>query len=281
MRLPLYEPPDRDVLWRVNAHGRERVPPGRGYWFDNTGRPPAGLVVAQATLAGQMVYRDAAGEHPVGPGQVVVFVYGERSSYGLADPQRERRAYRCQWVNLQGAGLVEHADALRRQHGPVIDAGLRSPALAEMDELARLASPTSQAPARHVAEAVHRFVMRLFEVAEQSRERTMSPAQRAAQQIIRRPTQAWALKELAAQHGCSREHLSRVFHDQTGRTPAAYIAEARLQRARQLIEQTELPITAIAAQSGFTNAHTLARQVRHATGQSPTALRDTTKRRSD
>ena len=271
MKLPLYEPAERDALWRVLAHGRQRVPPGRPYWFDNAPRRPAGLVVVQATLEGAMVYREAGGEHTVGPGQVVVFTYGEQSSYGLPVPSR--RAYACCWLNFQGAGLREHADALRRQHGPVIDAGLRSPFLTEMDELIESAEPSSTLAGRAMASAVHHLFMHLFELAEQHQQRMLSPAQRAVQQIVRRPTQPWALKELAARHGCSREHLSRVFREQTGRTPAAYLAEARLRRALQLIEQTELPITAVAAQSGYASAHTLTRQVRDATGRSPTALR--------
>jgi len=273
MRLPLYEPPDRDALWRVVAHGRQRIPPGRPYWFDNATRQPAGLVIVQVTLDGHMVYRDPTGEHTVSPGQVVVFTYGERSSYGLPAPSRH--AYACYWLNLLGAGLREHADALRRQHGPVIDVGLRSTLITHMDQLIESSGPTSTLAARDMAAAVHHLVMHLFELAERTQEQTMSPAQRAVQQIVRRPTQAWSLKELAARYGCSREHLSRVFREQTGRTPAAHLAEARLRRALQLIEQTELPITAVAAQSGFASAHTLARQVRHATGHSPTALRHT------
>lgn len=277
MKLPLHEMGEREVLWRVVAHGRERVPAGRPYWYDNQPRRPAGLTVVQATLGGEMIYRDASGEHTVGPGQLVTFVHGERSSYGLVQPQR--RAYVCCWLNLQGAGLVEHVDALRRQHGPVIDAGLRSALLAEMDALMESAGPASPMVERDMAAAVHRLLMHLWELAERRQEQAMSPVQRAVRQIVRQPTQPWAMKELADRYGCSREHLSRMFREQTGRTPAAYIAAARLRRAVQLVEQTELPITAIAAQSGFTSAHTLTRQVRAATGQSPTALREAARRR--
>lgn len=279
MRLPLYQPPEAETLWRVVVSGQGRVPPGRAYWFDNARREPAGTVVVQITLAGRMVLRDALGEHAVEPGQLVVFVLGEPTSYGLTDRLRAARAgYASRWLNMQGAGLRAHADALRRQHGPVLNVGLRGPLLAQMDELAQMAAPAAPVAPRDMAAAVHRFWMQLFELAEQRQQQTMSPAERAVQEIVRRPLQPWSLKELADRYQCSREHLSRLFRQRTGRTPAAYIADARLRRAIQLIEQTELPITAIVAQAGYTNTHTLARHIRHATGHSPTALRHATQR---
>ena len=277
MRLPLYEPPEAEVLWRVMAHGRQRVAPGRGYWYDNHQRAPLGTVVVQASLAGQIVLRDAAGEHPVGPGQVVVFAYGEPTSYGLPAPSRQ--PYVCRWLNLQGAGLDAHIDALRRQHGPVLDVGTSGAVPAAMDELAELAGPDSRAAQRDTAAAVHRLIMALFEAGERRQQQAMSPVERAVEQIVRRPAQPWSLQQLADQHGCSREHLSRVFHARTGQTPAQYIAAARLRRALQLIEQTELPIHAVAAQAGFATTHTLTRQVRDATGRSPSALRAEAHRR--
>lgn len=272
MPLELYQPPESRVLWRVSAFGRQRVPPGRPYWFDNADRTPAGSVVLQVTLGGRMVLRDARGEHAVGPGQLVTFTYGEPTSYGLPAPSDE--PYVCQWVNLEGAGLPEHLAVFRRMHGPVIDLGPGRPLLHEMDELMSLAAPRISAGDVDVANAVHRLVMHLFHHAERSVRETLTPVERAVEELLRHPTRPWSLKQVADRYGISREHLSRVFHQRVGRTPAAFLGQARLDHALRLLEQTDLPMAAIAEQAGYASVHTMARQVRQATGCAPTMLRD-------
>jgi transcriptional regulator GlxA family with amidase domain len=42
-----------------------------------------------------------------------------------------------------------------------------------------------------------------------------------------------------------------VFSAETGLTPAKFVERARLERARQLIEDTALPLLAVASRSGF------------------------------
>ena len=50
------------------------------------------------------------------------------------------------------------------------------------------------------------------------------------------------LLELAAECGCSRIHLLRVFHATTALTPHHYVLRRCVERARQLLEQTDLSI---------------------------------------
>lgn len=56
---------------------------------------------------------------------------------------------------------------------------------------------------------------------------------------------------LAARAGMSPRNFARVFQAETKSTPAKYVERARLEHARQLIEQTGLPLTTIARRSGF------------------------------
>jgi transcriptional regulator GlxA family with amidase domain len=64
---------------------------------------------------------------------------------------------------------------------------------------------------------------------------------------------------LAAQAGMSPRNFARVFSADTGLTPAKYVERARLERARQLIEDTTLPLLAIADRSGFESDQQLRR----------------------
>jgi AraC-like DNA-binding protein len=272
MRLTLYESPQSSVVWRVMGFGRERAVPGRHYWFDNRQRRPEHESVIQATLAGQILYRDEAGDRVSRPGSLLLFGFGEASHYG--QPQRLEQPYECQWLNLQGAGLREHLNVLRRRHGSVLDVGLRSPLLRQMDEILQMVQPARRTPTLIIAGAVHQFVLALLQHAQQALDESMTPARRAVEAMLQQPHQPWSLKALADQFGCSREHLTRTFRQQTGRSPAAYLNEQKLQRALRLITQTALPMQAIAQQCGYASVHTMARQVRARTGRSPVAARE-------
>ena len=260
------------MLWRVTAAGRQRVAVGRRYWFDNRSRQPAGSVVVQATLQGRILFRHKEREQTVEAGDLLLFNWGEPSSYGQPTPLAE--PYVCEWVQLSGAGLVEHLAVLRRRHGSVLRMGNDTAMLIELCTLAAVAQPLASTGSVDAAHAVHRFVMRLFEFAQQRREQQLAPVERAVEQMLRTPTLPWSLSLWAEQFDCSREHLSRVFRQRIGKPPAEWIAAARLRQAMQLLTTTELSVSAIARQCGYLSVHTLARQVRAATGKAPTAMRE-------
>jgi len=63
----------------------------------------------------------------------------------------------------------------------------------------------------------------------------------------------WTLPELAAMSGYSVNHLIQLFRRETGRAPYAYITELRLQAARNLLMNSDLPVTHIAEECGFSS----------------------------
>lgn len=262
------------VLWRAGVCDRQVIAPGRYYgWTSNKGREPDQTVVVQATLAGEAVLEDAAGVHLSAPGSLMLFVYGEFTSYRKVN---RASVYDGQWVNLEGAGLIAHIDVLRRRHGPVLNLGNIDIVLAEMDELTALAHPSS--PRRSddpvvIARAVHALIMRLFELSERATHRTSRRVDMAVALVLRQPTRPWSIKEYASHYGVSREHLSRVFQQKTGQSVHAWIAAARLREAMRLLQETDLPISQVACQAGYVSPHHLARCVRTAKGCAPTEVR--------
>lgn len=66
-----------------------------------------------------------------------------------------------------------------------------------------------------------------------------------------------SLMELARTLGISTTRLKRGFREVFGTTVTATLSEARLNLARQLLEQGELPLKAIAPQCGFSDAASL------------------------
>lgn len=74
---------------------------------------------------------------------------------------------------------------------------------------------------------------------------------------------------IAEASGLSKRQLERLFRDKLGKTPSRYYLELRLDRARLLLRQTEMPILQVAVASGFHSASYFARCYRSQFGHSP------------
>lgn len=78
---------------------------------------------------------------------------------------------------------------------------------------------------------------------------------------------------LARYIGLSRRQLERLFRRHLGRTPAQYYLETRLERARHLLYQTDMPIMSIACATGFVSASHFTTCYRQLFGKTPKAER--------
>ncbi len=79
---------------------------------------------------------------------------------------------------------------------------------------------------------------------------------------------------LAARTLMSPRHFARVFKQEVGATPAGYVEALRLERARALLETTELQLAEIAARCGFGTVETLRRSFARQLRTSPSAYRE-------
>lgn len=77
----------------------------------------------------------------------------------------------------------------------------------------------------------------------------------------------------------SRSSLERRFREHLGRTPLAEIHRSRVDRARELLVQTDLSVEEVAWRSGFTRPQRLATVFGRLTGQTPTQYRNQHRRR--
>ncbi len=82
-----------------------------------------------------------------------------------------------------------------------------------------------------------------------------------------------SVAEMAAQLGVSPRTLARRFADELGTSPGAWLLARRLTAARALLEETQLPVDAIAARVGLSSAVNLRRRFRAQVGTTPGAYR--------
>lgn len=71
-----------------------------------------------------------------------------------------------------------------------------------------------------------------------------------------------AIPEIAAETGLSPRQLERLFRAHCGVSPGAYYRDIRLDRARSLVTQTEMPIFEVALACGFGSAEHFSRAYR-------------------
>ncbi|MCX5198133.1 helix-turn-helix domain-containing protein [Streptomyces sp. NBC_00249] len=83
------------------------------------------------------------------------------------------------------------------------------------------------------------------------------------------------LSDLARQECVSVRTFTRRFREESGVSPGEWITAQRVERARQLLERTELAMEVVARETGFGTAQSLRKHVRAALGVSPTAYRRT------
>ncbi|MBZ3901722.1 MULTISPECIES: AraC family transcriptional regulator [Streptomyces] len=83
------------------------------------------------------------------------------------------------------------------------------------------------------------------------------------------------IPEIARVAGVSHNHLTRLFHTETGGTVVAYIRRRRLERAHHLLRATTLSIPAVAASVGIPDLQAFNKACRRELGASPRALRGT------
>lgn len=83
----------------------------------------------------------------------------------------------------------------------------------------------------------------------------------------------WPVRRLARVSGVSAAHFARSFKEAYGVPPHRYLLTRRIERAAALLRETDLPITEIALQTGWSSLGTFGRTFRDVTGESPGELR--------
>lgn len=104
-------------------------------------------------------------------------------------------------------------------------------------------------------------------------QQTPSITQTAQTYLAEHLTEEVTLVKLAEKLYISPFHLQRIFKDETNTSPSQYLLEKRVQRAQQLILETELPIQKIASAAGFKNAAHFSAVFKKKTNLSPTEYR--------
>ncbi|NVM75690.1 transcriptional regulator GlxA family with amidase domain [Duganella sp. SG902] len=96
---------------------------------------------------------------------------------------------------------------------------------------------------------------------------------RAKDKMDGAPHEEWPVARLAEVSAVSPAYFAREFKKAFGLPPHRYLLTRRIERATALLRETDLPVTDIALQTGWTSLGTFGRIFRDITGASPGELR--------
>ncbi|TDD14544.1 GlxA family transcriptional regulator [Nonomuraea diastatica] len=91
--------------------------------------------------------------------------------------------------------------------------------------------------------------------------------------VLERLDRPLSLADLAGHARMSVRTLTRRFHAETGMSPLQWLLHRRIDRARELLETTRLPMDQVAARSGLGSADSLRKHMVDRVGLTPTAYR--------
>ncbi len=84
----------------------------------------------------------------------------------------------------------------------------------------------------------------------------------------------WTVEGLAKALRLSVRTLRQVFRQKYGRQPMEFLAQVRIDKARELLATTDLPIEQVASQVGIRDRHYFTRVFHQRVGKSPRVFRD-------
>lgn len=91
--------------------------------------------------------------------------------------------------------------------------------------------------------------------------------------LARHHAEKVSMRQLCAYMGYGHTQLSRLFRQQTGLSPVDWLIRFRIDKAKELLTTTDLPITEVAHRTGFSDSAFFARTFRRRLGLSPSEFR--------
>ncbi len=140
----------------------------------------------------------------------------------------------------------------------------------EMTQQSPFRIAAMEAAVRILSIEIHRAVT---EPAPPGREILHPSVAQAKQLIDDHPEADWPIDQLAKAVRISPRHLSSLFKKELRQTPHDYLLEKRIERACRLLKDTQIPITDIALDCGFSSSQNFATAFRTRIGQSPSVYR--------
>jgi AraC family transcriptional regulator of arabinose operon len=224
------------------------------------------------TLDGKGRFGHAGGDFLVRKGDLVLLAPNVRNDYGLED---SRKSWDLLW-----AYFFPRSDWLPLLQWPLLAPGLSHLHLSNSTARRRIVRQLAEAHRLHTGarrqremlamNALEKALLLCDAINPRSEQAAIDPrVVRAMDYICRNLAEPVTLAGLAERCGLSVSRLAHLFRAQAGQTPHQFLEMQRMSRAQQLLDLTQQPITAIAAETGFPDLFHFSKRFKRHLGVSP------------
>ena len=251
------------------AAGYGEESPATRHWVEREG---ASNWLMEYSVAGRVRFGGEAEGRVEGAGFAFFFRAGARQRYGM-DPAHGH------WVHYW-AWFTPRAEWLPWLEWPLVDEGVNGMALPAGEARERAASlwrdvlDAYRQPFVPAEELGHNLLLQFFlrcDAHNPRRDyaRLDDRVRLAVDRITRDCAEPLTVEDLADAAHLSPSRLAHLFRRETGIAPMRYLERVRLERARDLLLMTRLPVAEVARQVGYDNPFYFSRLFRRFAGKPP------------
>jgi len=237
-------------------------------WLNRDSRPQ---FIFQYTLEGEGALTDRGGpERRVGRGTAMLLTVPSECCYRLPE---NSPFWEFRYVTLCGETAISLGDALRKQYGPIVSLRADGNSVRHLEELLAAVEKRSFDNAFQNAREAFRFLMNLAEELEAEEDEIAVPDHFST--ILRKISRAAlnnpdiTIEGMRALSGYSPVYFDRLFRRHTGQTPHRFLAELRMRKAVDLLENTLLSVKEVAERCRFRDSAYFCRAFRRTFDRRP------------
>jgi len=280
--LALYHPPDKDArIWGVRAIdvGYTVIPPKTDYppqhhpdsylftW--ERGRVFSEYQFLAVTRGCGEIETASAARQEVHTGDIFVLFPGEWHRFR---PSFNSGWNEC-WIGFDG----DYAKHLMQTFFPPQSPVLRGAATPEINRIMqgiakryKEASPEmTPRLASDIIDLITRLVLFTRKTASPQKQASKSKIALARSWLLEHASEEVSPERICEVVGMGYSAFRKAFKEETGYAPHTYVLEIRINRAKALLQQTNLTVTQIAEQTGFSSVFYFTRYFTRQTGSAP------------
>jgi AraC-like DNA-binding protein len=224
-------------------------------------------------VAGKGWVRTAAGDLPVHANDYVIVPAGVRHGYG-ADAENPWTIY---WFHFLGTRMHDYVDLLSPDGGVVARRISSDVGLVDLFEalMHTCEGGHTRADMLQAGSLAAQIIIRMHTLLRSrgKEEEVDGPIDRATRFMRDKLAEPISLADVAAASHASISHLNRLFKENTGFPPMAYLTHLRMIEACRLLDTTDWKVAAVGMDVGYRDPYHFSRVFSRVIGESPRAYR--------
>ncbi|GGF23563.1 AraC family transcriptional regulator [Halobacillus andaensis] len=239
------------------------------YDWDGTSRIDTGKFIFQYTISGKGAIEIDGKMHTLAPGQA--FIVNIPGNYRYFLPEDSDK-WEFIYLTLYGDVVEYYWNMIQDKAGNILYFQPDAVPITELLELLKLASNRNISNAHQASGYAYLFTMELFHYCstlEQNLTQWPDEMIEAAMYAKNHYAEDIGPDDMAASSGMSRYHFTRQFKKLANQTPIQYLTDIRINKAKELLQNTKYSAEDIAKSIGYRNSNYYNKVFKKVTGMTP------------